>query len=45
MSAASTLKTSDRSKNGTATCGGGQDYGFGNAGDQRQSDVGGRGAR
>jgi hypothetical protein len=45
MSASSTMKTSDRSKNNTGTCGGGPDMGFGNAGDQRQSDVGGRGAR
>ncbi|HCY22900.1 MAG: hypothetical protein A2W93_09565 [Bacteroidetes bacterium GWF2_43_63] len=45
MSANSTLRTSDRSKNNSGTCGGGPDMGFGNAGDQRQSDVGGRGAR
>lgn len=44
-SAGSTLRTSDRSKNGITTCGGGYDFGFGNAGDQRQSDVGGRGVR
>lgn len=44
-SAASTLRTSDRSKNATASCGGGPDMGFGNAGDQRQADVGGRGVR
>lgn len=44
-SASSTLRTSDRSKNNTTTCGGGPDMGFGNAGDQRQSDVGGRGVR
>lgn len=44
-SASGTVKTSDRSKNNTGTCGGGPDMGFGNAGDQRQSDVGGRGAR
>jgi formylglycine-generating enzyme required for sulfatase activity len=43
--AATTLRTSDRSKNGTSTCGGGYDYGFGNAGDQRQMDAGGRGVR
>jgi formylglycine-generating enzyme required for sulfatase activity len=43
--AGSTLRTSDRSKNGITTCGGGYDFGFGNAGDQRQSDVGGRGVR
>jgi formylglycine-generating enzyme required for sulfatase activity len=44
-SAASTLHTSDRSKNATASCAGSFDFGFGNAGDQRQSDVGGRGVR
>jgi formylglycine-generating enzyme required for sulfatase activity len=44
-SAGSTLRISDRSKNGTTTCGGGHDFGFGNAADQRQSDVGGRGVR
>lgn len=44
-SASTTLRTSDRSKNATGTCGGGPDFGFGNAGDQRQSDVGGRGVR
>jgi formylglycine-generating enzyme required for sulfatase activity len=43
--AGTTLRTSDRSKNATATCGGSFDFGFGNAGDQRQSDVGGRGVR
>jgi hypothetical protein len=45
MSANTTLRTSDRSKNSGVTCGGGADFGFGNAGDQRQSDVGGRGVR
>lgn len=44
-SASTTLRISDRSKNNTSTCGGGGDFGFGNAGDQRVSDVGGRGAR
>ncbi|MBN2728155.1 MAG: SUMF1/EgtB/PvdO family nonheme iron enzyme [Bacteroidales bacterium] len=44
-SAATTLRISDRSKNATSTCGGGPDFGFGNTGDQRQSDVGGRGVR
>ena len=44
-SSASTLRTSDRSKNATVTCGGGPDMGFGNIGDQRQADVGGRGVR
>lgn len=44
-SANTTVRTSDRSKNGTTTCGGGFDFGFGNAGDQRLSDVGGRGVR
>ena len=43
--ASTTLRTSDRSKNATATCGGSFDFGFGNAGDQRQFDVGGRGVR
>jgi formylglycine-generating enzyme required for sulfatase activity len=43
--AGTTLHTSDRSKNATATCGGSFDFGFGNAGDQRQSDIGGRGVR
>jgi formylglycine-generating enzyme required for sulfatase activity len=44
-SAASTLRTSDRSKNYGPTCGWCPDMGFGNAGDQRQADVGGRGVR
>jgi len=44
-SASTTLRTSDRSKNNSATCGGGPDMGFGNTGDQRQADVGGRGVR
>jgi len=44
-SAATTLRTSDRSKNATASCGGSFDFGFGNVVDQRQSDVGGRGVR
>lgn len=44
-SASTTLRTSDRSKNNTVSCGGGPDMGFGNTADQRQSDVGGRGVR
>lgn len=44
-SAATTIRTSDRSKNATASCSGGFDLGFGNVVDQRQSDVGGRGVR
>jgi formylglycine-generating enzyme required for sulfatase activity len=44
-SAASTLRTSDRSKNASPPCGSIRDMGFGNAGDKRQADVGGRGVR
>ncbi len=44
-SAGSSVRISDRSKNATATCGSIFDFGFGNTGDQRQSDVGGRGVR
>ena len=44
-SAASTLRTSDRSKNASPPCGSIRDMGFGNAGDRRLSDVGGRGVR
>jgi formylglycine-generating enzyme required for sulfatase activity len=44
-SAASTLRTSDRSKNASPPCGSIRDMGFGNAGDKRLSDVGGRGVR
>ena len=44
-SAASTLRTSDRSKNASPPCGSIPDMGFGNAGDRRLSDVGGRGVR
>jgi len=44
-SASSTLRVSDRSKNSAPPCGSPAPMGFGNAGDQRQSDVGGRGVR
>jgi len=44
-SAATTLRTSDRSKNASPPCGSIPDMGFGNARDRRLSDVGGRGVR
>lgn len=44
-SAGTTLRTSDRSKNMSPACGSPSPMGFGNAGDQRLSDVGGRGVR